>query len=82
MANFLIELGTKAKSKVTGFSGVITSRAEHLNGCNRYWIEPPVKKDGSINEGRWMDEVELIVLDDKKIPHKKVKTGGPSSPIK
>jgi len=82
MGNFLIELGSKAKSKISGFAGTITSRSEHLNGCNRYWVEPLVDKDGKIKEGAWFDEVELVVTQKPKTKAVKRINGGFPSSIK
>ena len=81
---FKYELGTEVKSSITDFKGTITSRAEHLNGCNRYWIEPKVGKDGKRREdGAWHDEQELIVTGKPKVKKNNDDTrGGFSSPIK
>lgn len=59
---FKFELGVTAESKISGFTGVVTSRSEHLNGCNRYWVAPRVDKEGKLPEGSWMDEDELEVV--------------------
>ena len=73
---FIVELGTEVKSNITGFRGIVTSRSEHLNGCNRYWIQPKVKKDGKYPDGCWLDEKELDIISKSKIKNKKVTTGG------
>jgi len=82
MTNFTIELGSKAKSNINGFAGIVTSRAEHLNGCNRYWLEPPLDKDGKYMDGRWFDEGELIVTAAPKLKKTNNERGGFSSAIK
>ncbi len=53
-------LGIEAKSNISGFKGVVSARSEHLNGCNRYWIQPSVDKQGKLPDGSWFDEEELI----------------------
>jgi hypothetical protein len=58
---FTIELGVQAESNITGLKGTVTSRSEHLNGCNRYWVQPKIGKDGKVPEGMWHDEAELVV---------------------
>lgn len=78
---FRYELGLKAKDKITGFEGTIDSRAEALNGCHRYYISPPVDKDGKLRDGGWFDEANLIVKE-KKVEHTPKKTGGPWSRVK
>jgi len=70
MPEFKIEMGSTVKSIISGFQGIITSRSEHINGCNRYWVSPSVDKDGKIPDGYWVDEQELKVV---KGPSKEVK---------
>lgn len=79
---FAIELGVKVRSSITGFLGIVTSRAEHLNGCNRYWVQPKIDKDGKQPDGVWMDEGELIVLSKTRLTPKNQERGGFPSKIK
>ena len=82
---FTYENGQKVRSKVTRFTGTITSLSVHMNGCDRYWLEPEVDKEGRCQDGRWIDEGELEVLPVKKAEVSKAGSGlggGPSSPIK
>lgn len=79
---FLIDLGVEVKSSISGFKGIVTSRAEHVNGCNRYWIAPKVGKDGKMLEGTWLDEAELIVTSKPKVERKNNDRGGFPSKIK
>lgn len=51
----MIELGLKARDKITGFEGVITGRAQYLTGCDQYVLVPPVK-DGQVQKSEWFDE--------------------------
>jgi hypothetical protein len=37
----VIDLGSTVRDKITGFKGIVTSRAVHMNGCDRYWVQPP-----------------------------------------
>lgn len=55
MKKFKHELGIEAKDLITGFSGIITTRTEHITGCNTYGIVPPIK-DGKIEVTEWFDE--------------------------
>lgn len=58
----MIELGQKARDKVTGFAGIITGRAQYLYGCDQYILVPPVKTDdGKIESGQWFDEGRIEV---------------------
>lgn len=56
----MIELGKKARDKITGFEGVITGRAQYLTGCDQYVLAPPAK-DGVASRGEWFDEGRLEV---------------------
>lgn len=51
MNDFKFDNGSKAKSNITGFKGMITARADHLYGCNRYHLTPPINKDGELPNG-------------------------------
>ncbi len=82
MNNFTLENGVEVKSAITGFKGMITARADHLHGCNRYFVTPPVDKEGLLSEGYWMDEDELSVVGKKKLPRKNNGRGGFASKIK
>jgi hypothetical protein len=60
---FAFELGDKVKDRISGLDGVVISRAEHLFGCNRYWIAPQGHKDGKPLEGCWSDEDALELVE-------------------
>lgn len=79
---FSIELGSKVKSNITSFEGIVVSRSEHLNGCNRYWVQPKVDKEKKVPEGYWIDEGELVVLVAPQIERKNNDRGGFPSRIK
>ncbi len=40
-----IKLGDKVKDLVTGFTGVVVSRIEYINGCVQFGIVPKADKD-------------------------------------
>lgn len=82
MDEFTINNGDRVKSRIQGFKGVVTARADHLHGCNRYFIEPPVDKDGKISDGCWFDEDDLEVTKAKVIPRANNQRGGFPSTIK
>lgn len=56
----MIELGKKARDRITGFEGVITGRAQYLTGCDQYVLTPSVK-DGSYQASQWFDEGRLEI---------------------
>jgi hypothetical protein len=57
-------LGYRAKDKITGLEGVISSVCFDLYGCVQAAISPPAK-DGSIPDGRWFDVQRLEVSGDR-----------------
>ena len=78
----MIKLGDKVKDKVTGFTGVATSKVEYLNGCVQFCITPKMKsKDNKMPEGTYIDQQQLEVVG-KKVSVKRKRTGGsmPNTP--
>ena len=56
----MIELGQKAKDKITGFEGILVGRITYLTGCDQYGLSPPAK-DGKVNDTQWFDEGRIVV---------------------
>lgn len=61
---FELELGLKAKDKISGMTGILTARCEFLTGCNRYCISPQELKDGRPIEGMYFDEAQIEIISD------------------
>ena len=57
----MIELGQKAKDKITGFEGIITARVTYLYGCDQYGIAPAVR-DGKIGDTSYFDEGRIEII--------------------
>lgn len=53
---FKYPLGIEAKDKVTGFVGIITTRTEHLTGCNTYGLTPKVDEKKQPGDSHGFDE--------------------------
>lgn len=62
MEIFKFENGAKVKDLVTGVEGIITGRAEYLNGCVNYCVKPKLDKEGKVAKGEWVDEPQLVAL--------------------
>lgn len=58
---FKHELGKEAKDKITGFTGIIIGRAQHLTGCNTYGLAPRKFTDGKRPETEWFDEGRIQI---------------------
>lgn len=48
-------LGLKAKDRVTGFAGVVSSVTFDLYGCVQAIVTPAVSADGKTGESAWFD---------------------------
>ena len=78
-----VELGDKAKCKISGFTGIVTTVAKCLTGCDRVTLKAPMQKDGKMGEEYWFDiyAVEVIkkaVVKTENVSHEDVtKKGGP-----
>jgi hypothetical protein len=79
--DFKIPNGARVKDSVTGFSGIVTGRADYLTGCRQYCVTPKAK-GGAVADGRWYDEQRLLVLDSKavQINNETIKGGPQDSP--
>ena len=76
----MITLGSKAKDKITGFTGIVTGRAQYLTGCDQYILAQAATKEG-VCPTSWFDENRLEVLKDKPVVLEKTtdgRTGGPA----
>lgn len=58
----MISLNSKVKDTTTGYSGVVTARAEYITGEQRYLVEN-VDSTGRPCE-YWYDEPRLVVEED------------------
>jgi hypothetical protein len=61
--NFRYDLGDKVRDRITGMTGIVISRSEHLFGCERYWVEPQELKDSKPVDGRWFDQDSLELVE-------------------
>jgi hypothetical protein len=58
----MIKLGSKVQDKITGFTGIVTCRAEFLYGCVRLEVQPEELFEGKIVEAPYIDEKQLEVV--------------------
>lgn len=76
----MVQLGSKVKEKITGFTGIVTGYVQYLSGCNQALVIPKVREDGSYVDGQWFDEQRLERVDDSIITLENGKTPGPDMP--
>lgn len=77
---FKHELGVEAEAKVTGQRGIITARSENLYGCNRYYLQSKVDKEGKLPDSYWTDEDDIVVVG-PGVTVKPKTTGGPMGKV-
>lgn len=80
MSGFKIELGSKARDRVTGVTGTVIARSEWLYGCRRYVLQPTELKDGRPVDTCHFDEDALEVIE-QAAPHVVKPTGGPQPEV-
>ena len=59
-------LGKKVKDKIMGLEGIAITKCIYLNGCIQYAIQAKIDKDGAVPNEKFVDEQQLIVMDEKK----------------
>jgi len=63
----MIQLGSKVRDTVSGFTGIASGRSEFMYGCARILIEPDkLDKDGKTMEAGWFDEQRVEVIQELK----------------
>lgn len=70
-------MGKRAKDKVSGFEGIISSVSFDLYGCIQVAISPPVDKDGKLHPGHWLDIHRLEITDHAQVMPVPAFTGKP-----
>lgn len=65
--NHIDLLGKKARDRITGLQGVISSVCFDLYGCVQAGISPPVDKDGKLVDSRWFDVNRLEIVDETRV---------------
>ncbi len=76
----MLELGQKAKDKITGFEGILTARHQYITGCDQYAISPiGLNKDNQPKEIYQFDEGRIEILG-KGINKKTVQSDEPGGP--
>jgi hypothetical protein len=58
-SDYLFALGDRVKDRITGFEGIVVSRIDSLQGCNRYAVQPETLEGGKMLEAYYIDEQGL-----------------------
>lgn len=62
----MIKLGQRVRDEITGFEGTATARAEYLNGCIQYCVQPTELEKGQMIESQYIDVGQLKIVKEKK----------------
>jgi|HubBroStandDraft_6_1064221.scaffolds.fasta_scaffold164078_2 hypothetical protein len=54
-----VRLGSAARCKVSGMTGIVTGHAKWLTGHDQFYLQPPVQSSGVWVDGRWIDVDQL-----------------------
>lgn len=60
MTTYKFGLGEEVKDIITGFRGIVTSRAEYLTGCIHIGVQSQELKDGKVQDPEWIDQTRLV----------------------
>jgi len=70
-------LGDVVRDKVTGFEGVLVSRTEWSNGCDRYSVQSTQMHEGKPIDAEGFDGIALELVKSASPKPAAVKAGGP-----
>ncbi len=57
-ATFQFDLGDRVTDRISKVKGIITTRLDCINGCNRYYVQPE-SEDGKLPDAYVIDEHAL-----------------------
>ena len=75
-----IQLGSKVRDTITGFTGIAIARTEWMYGCARITIKPQELKDGATIEAESFDEQQVVLVQEDVptvSPQSSATSGGP-----
>ena len=81
-ASKAVALGDSAKDVISGYTGIVTGRAEYLTGCTQFVLSATkLDKDGKVPPAEWFDESRLAVVKKGavKLPGAVASPGGPQT---
>ncbi|MCZ4351567.1 hypothetical protein O4H61_03475 [Roseovarius aestuarii] len=74
-----IEMGDLVKDTLSGFTGAVIARLEHLTGCNQVHVLPQSDAENEMKDGVWFD-IERIELIKKAAVQINTRQGGADIP--
>ena len=70
-----IGMGDKVKDTLSGFTGVVLARSEHMTGCNQLYVLPDSTETNEMKSGHWFDVERMEKLEDRVVEVKSRRTG-------
>ncbi len=58
----IISFDSEVRDKITGFTGFIVVRIEHMNECIRYGVQPPLNKERQLPEEKIFNGPNLEII--------------------
>lgn len=79
----MIQLGDRARDRISGFEGIVIGISQWLHGCRRISLQPEDLRDGKPMEHHTFDEPQVMLLAERAYEAQDPlrKTGGPSPDI-
>jgi hypothetical protein len=72
-----IQLGDRARDRITGFTGIVIGKTEWLNKCSRFGLQAEKLDGGKVVDAQWFDSEQVELVKAGVIVINKLKTGGP-----
>lgn len=73
-------LGVEARDKVTGFSGIVTSRVDYITGCSQFALQPRYDPEKDLKTALYFDGPRLEVIGEGIPPGAVSETTDPGGP--
>lgn len=77
-----IEMGDEVRDTITGFTGIVTARIEYITGCAQVAIQPAVKADGALPDGKYFDIDRIEIVTAKAHQHVVTRAGAGDPPAR
>lgn len=74
-----IQFGEEYMDRITGLKGKTTQRAQHVDGCVQWALDPPVNEKGELVNGYFFDDVRILAVETKLPVEKNPASRGPDT---
>lgn len=77
-----IQLGDRARDRITGLTGIVIGRTTWLRNCDRLTLQPEDLHDGRPVDVVSFDEPDLELIEAGVIEYTPITTGGPRPEVR